>query len=341
MWSVILGSGAAWGMIPGKCGPAARVIRAGRGNNHAMSIPSPSSNNPAPARPEPRPERTRSCRSVLRRLLVIAGSSYLVWCAVLLVVQESLIFPRWSAGEPTGRVPDGAEQVWITTLGGARIEGLYFPSPGRDETPGPAVIYAHGNGELIDQCVPIARMYNEWGVSVLLPEYRGYGASGGAPSQEGIGADFVAFHDWLTKRPEVDEGAIVLHGRSLGGGVAAQLAAERRPAALLLECTFTSIASFSWSYGVPPMLVRHPFRTDRVVTGLASVPMLIMHGTTDTIVPVWHGRRLSELAPHAAYYETDDHHLNFPTDERAYRARLLGFLREHGIVPADDIAGGE
>lgn len=273
------------------------------------------------------------------RLVRIGVASYLTWCGVLFFAQERMLFPRWAAGPAAESAPAGAERLWITAAGGHQVEALFFPAPaaaagGRT----PAVIFTHGNGELAHHCTDIARMYNAMGLSVVIPEYRGYGNAGGSPSEEAIVADLVAFYDLLAARPEIDPAAIVLHGRSLGGGAAAQLAARRRPAALVLQSTFTSIASFSWGYGVPPTLVRHPFRTDRVLPTLHDVPILIMHGRADSIVPVEHGRRLHALAPHAEYYETDDGHNSF-RDAAAYRAAVRGFLERSGLLPAERPGG--
>src|SRR5688572_30832441 len=108
------------------------------------------------------------------------------------------------------------------------VEGWFLPAYGvAAGRPGPAVIFAHGNAEIIDPYALELEPYRRMGVSVLLPEFRGYGRSGGEPSEEGITDDFVAFHDLLAARPDVDPSRIVFHGRSLGGGVVCALAARR------------------------------------------------------------------------------------------------------------------
>ncbi|HRR86970.1 MAG TPA: alpha/beta hydrolase, partial [Phycisphaerae bacterium] len=135
------------------------------------------------------------------------------------------------------------------------------------------------------------------------------------------------------KREDVDPGRIAIHGRSLGGGVAAQIAARRKPAALILESTFTSVASYAQKYCVPKLLVRHPFRTDLVLPEL-DVPVLVFHGTRDDIVPVKHGRRLAKLARNAVYVEYDCGHNDAPGpgNEADYWGRIEAFLEEAGIT---------
>ena len=275
----------------------------------------------------------RVLRRALGRVALIALLAYAVWCAAMLGCETSLIFPRDMAGEPHKAVPPGAEQVWVRAVDdGSRVEGLYFKAPGSPASPAPVVIYAHGNGELIGQQMHIVEMYRAMGICVLLPEYRGYGNSEGTPSERAIVSDMLQFHEWLLMRPEVDPDRFIYHGRSLGGAVAVQLAARRRPAAVVLETSFTSISWFAWRFGVPGFLVRSKFRTDRALPGLKGVPMLIMHGRGDTIVPFTHARRLRALAPWADIYDTDDDHNDFPSDMPAYQRTVRDFLAKHGFA---------
>src|SRR5438045_8236 len=85
---------------------------------------------------------------------------------------------------------------------------------------------------------------------------------------------------YLAARPDVDRSRIVIHGRSLGTGVASQLAGRHQPAALILESPFTSVASFAWRYGVPPVFLKSPYRTDEVLPKL-TCPILILAGRDD------------------------------------------------------------
>ena len=144
------------------------------------------------------------------------------------------------------------------------------------------VVFLHGNAELIDHQYAIVDLYHAQGISVLLPEFRGYGHSAGSPSQAHIVADVVAFYDLAIALPQVDAQRIVIHGRSIGGGVAAQLADQRACNALIVESTGASVAAMAWRYGIPPFIVRSPFHSARVFRGL-DVPVLIMHGQDDEV----------------------------------------------------------
>jgi fermentation-respiration switch protein FrsA (DUF1100 family) len=216
------------------------------------------------------------------------------------------------------------------------VEAWFIPALGATAVhPAPVIVFCHGNHQIIDEIDDHVAGYLALGCSVLLPEYRGYGRSGGDPSQDAIGHDTTLFYDLMAARPEVDPARIVFHGYSLGGAVAADLARRRKPAALILESTFTRTAYFPLSHGMPPFLefmVRNPFRTDEVVTQLDR-PILILHGRTDEIVGVDQGRKLHQLAKDATYVELDGgHHLLDGGMRDNYWAKIKSFLQEHAIL---------
>jgi pimeloyl-ACP methyl ester carboxylesterase len=290
--------------------------------------------------PRKRPVTWR--RRVVEYMMVLPVV-YAAYCTALYAMQDRFIFPREIAGSgrPVGSLPRGVESVWIevgTAERPVRVEAWYAgPTAGAAGGKAPAVVFCHGNAELIDSALDHVRGWRERGYAVLLPEYRGYGRSGGAPCQRDLVADAGRFYDLLAARPEVDAARIVIHGRSLGGGVACQLAAARPCAALVLESTFTSVAGFTWSMGAPPILCTSPFRSDRVLPTLGR-PVLILHGAQDEIIPVAQGRRLHEITPGSAYAEIAGGHNDFPADWGAYWRALDPFLSEQGL-PAGAATG--
>ncbi len=281
-----------------------------------------------------RPRRTWKTR--VRRCLFIAMGCYAVWLGALYFKQDSMVFPRQYCGPAMkeGRLPAGVESVWIdagTEASPVRVEAWFLPaqasraSVGGVASPCPVVIYCHGNAELIDDNEGRAREWAKRGFSVMLPEYRGYGRSGGEPSQAAITEDLLRFYDLLVARPDVDASRIYIHGRSLGGGVAAQIAARRPTAGLILESTFTSIARFAWGVGGVPWIVNHPFRTDAALREYKN-PVLIFHGSEDTIISVSHGRALHRLMPQSTYIETRGDHVNYPPDPVAFWREIDRFV---------------
>lgn len=224
--------------------------------------------------------------------------------------------------------PPPARRVEQQASDGLRLLAWYQPGAGRTAArPGPAVIFFHGNCDTIADRWYVAQQYTAAGLSGLLFEYRGYGAMEGQPSQLALTRDAIQWIDWLAAQPEVDPQRIVLHGISLGGGIAVQAAAERPPAAMILESTFTSITALCQRLGLPSVLCRHPFRSDRIVPRL-DLPILVVHGSNDWLIPASHGRRLSALARNATYIETDAGHADYQTHWDAVWAHL----RQHGLL---------
>lgn len=266
-------------------------------------------------------------------LLGSIATIYVVLCGVVWAMQDRFVFPCDLAnqGTPAGPEREGIEQFWLPIDDGGRVEAWFIPGTGRSaDAPGPAVVFFHGNGALIDYSLDVADLYLARGASVLLPEYRGYGRSGGAPSQDAIVADMIRFCDALAARTEVDPAAIVFHGQSLGGGVAAALSEHRRPAAIVLQSAFVNLTSMFGRYGVPSFLVSNPFRNDRALAR-AGIPTLILHGADDEVIPIHHGRRLHEVIIGSHLVVLPGGHNDQPHDWAEFDHTVAEFLQACGV----------
>ncbi len=240
--------------------------------------------------------------------------AYAVWCALLFLMQDRMLFPAALAGTPGEPFHPRTEVLERRIDEATTVRAWLIPAAG-DGDPAPLLVFFHGNAELIDHQAELARWYLARGFTVLLPEYRGYGHSEGRPSQAGIVDDAVHFLDLASARAEVDGARVVLHGRSIGGAVAAQVAARRPATAVVLVSTPVSVAGMAWRVGAPPFLVRNPFRTDTVLPQL-DAPVLLLHGSRDREIPVRHSRRLHELARQSRLVEYDAGHNDFPPPDR-------------------------
>lgn len=182
--------------------------------------------------------------------------------------------------------------VRIATEDGESLVAWYR-APQADQ---PIFLYFDGNGGRPQIWGGRWRRIAESGAGFLAVYYRGYSASTGRPSEAGLHRDARAGYDWLIAH-NYDPRDIVIHGFSLGSGVAVRLAAERSARALILEAPFTGVddvaaARFS---PVARLLIRDAYRT-RDWIGEVDIPVLIVHGDADTVIPFTQGQRLYALA---------------------------------------------
>ena len=133
--------------------------------------------------------------------LIIFILAYVLWCVLLYSWQDRLVWPAELSQAQSAR-PKNAEAISLAIPRGGAVEAWFFPAkPDESGKPAPVVIYFHGNAELIDQQERIVEGYSKLGLSVFLPEYRGYGRSAGKPSEKEIAADMIRFYDRLIQRP--------------------------------------------------------------------------------------------------------------------------------------------
>jgi hypothetical protein len=248
-------------------------------------------------------------------------------------MQRQVIFPRFHIPEFQSAEDkiEGLEKIWLNTSFG-KVEAWFLPpAPVNDKSPHPAVIFAHGNAELIDFWPGEFKNFAALGVGVMLVEYPGYGRSEGGPSQKSINEAFLSAYDHLVVRKDVDPKRIIIFGRSIGGGAACALAAKRPSAALILKSTFTSIRSMASKFFVPGFLVKDPFDNLKVVKSY-SKPLLIIHGKHDEIIPYSHGVALYEAAKNGKMITYDCGHNDCPPNWKVFWRGIELFLKSTGII---------
>ena len=288
--------------------------------------------NPAgPPDDAPRRRRRGPARIVLR-----IAALYCLYAAAVFLAQRWLIFPAWIAPAPDSREKyNDATTVLTRDIGADRpVIAWFIPAPGgAADRPMPLVLYLHGNGEIIDTQARRIEGYLAGGVSVLIPEYRGYGRSGGAPGADAFIDDGLHFLRLTLQRQDVDPDRLVIHGRSMGGHVAVEIAARHAPRALILGSTFTSMRDLgSRKAFVPRFLIRHPMDTMAVLPSL-DLPILMFHGAPAGIIPIDHSRRLQAAARRGRLVEIDCGHNNFPCDEtERYWQTIRSLLTETGVT---------
>lgn len=264
-------------------------------------------------------------------LLATLSVVYAVFLLFALVAQERFIFPGAWMLDASDRPGDRPSLTMMTRdIGDSGVVEAIFLTP---ESPGvrlPLVVLFHGNAEMIDDYLGEAEALARDGFAVLIPEYRGYGRSAGRPGATQIREDSADFLDAALQDSRVDPTRVAFIGRSLGGAIAADLAAIRPPRALVLESTFTRLSSMFARAGLPPFVVRHPYDSIRALSEFSG-SIMIVHGSEDGVVPASHGRALRSLFPAARYFEPDAGH--YPSIEwTEYDAELRRFLTDAGVM---------
>jgi uncharacterized protein len=223
---------------------------------------------------------------------VLAAFLVLLWT----MQRRLMYFPTADVPAPDEIGLAGVEPVTFETTDGLTLSGWFVASSG--PSPRVTVLVFNGNAGNRAHRAPLAAALHRHGVQVLLADYRGYGGNPGTPSEKGLAADSRAARAYLAGRPDVDASKIVYFGESLGTAVAVDLAVEHPPAALVLRSPFTSMADVGrHHYPFLPvrLLLRDRFAAiDRIAK--IRVPMLVIAGGRDRIVPIDNSRRLYEAA---------------------------------------------
>ena len=265
------------------------------------------------------------------RIAVCLAAAYVLLVGITMFFEERLIFvpSRYPSGDwhPVGIQ---CEDVALTTQDGVRLHGWYCSVL----HPRCVFLMFHGNAgnitHRVDRITTWQRLLN---VSVFVFDYRGYGRSAGDPNEPGVYSDARAAYRWLTVDKGIAPDDVVFFGESLGAAVALQLATEVPLRALIFESPFTSAVemgqrAFPW---LPVRwIMRNRFASIEKV-GRYHGPLLIVHGTHDTLIPFAMGQALFARAnePKRFYPVVGaDHNDVALTGGRLYMQAIDSFLRE-------------
>ena len=234
---------------------------------------------------------------MLQQILLTAVLAYAAVVLLVWLTQDRLIYFPHIGGAAVATplaVKLPFENVRITTEDGETLAAWWVPAAAARG----AVLLFHGNAGSIADRIAYLPHFNAMGYAVLLVDYRGYGASTGKPSEAGTYRDADAAWRWLTTQQQLQPADIVVAGESLGGAVAAELAARMQPRALLLVSTFTSATDLGAGiYPWLPVRLISRYRYDTLAhLQKFKGAVLVAHSRDDEIVPFAHGERLYAAA---------------------------------------------
>jgi len=282
-----------------------------------------------------------------KKVAGLAGIAGVLWVGLTAAVaasQKRLLFnPLGSKREVLRPYSSGhrTRPVVIRAKDGTRLSGWLMTPPLHG--PHPAVIYFGGRSEEVSW---VARDAGKLfpGMAVLAMNYRGYGDSHGDPAETHFVDDGRMLYDWLAERHHVDPKRIAVVGRSLGSGVAVQVAMERDAHAIVLITPYDSILAIAKrKFKAIPVeyVLRHRFESVKYAHHLKA-PTYVLRAEQDDVVPHSHTDLLVEKLGqlHADEIEPDSDHLNIPYLETTQQ-RIAGFLRQRFDLPlaADTVDG--
>lgn len=293
------------------------------------------------------PTPRRKPRRTARRSLLAAAAAGVTFLWATGCMEQLFYHPTRAETVPPPRPPGlpATESVWFTSADGTRLHGWFIPAAGSGpeaDRPAPTVLHFHGNAGNVESHVFFTEHLPPAGFNVFIFDYRGYGRSEGAPRRRSqLIADGDAALDALLARPDVDPARIGMYGQSLGGSIGINVMARRREIrAAVLESSFASWREVAANAvgGDPPgllgrmlatVLIKDDHRPDEALASIDR-PVLLVHGTADTIVPVSHSRRMAGAAPDAEFVEiSGGHHNTLRETNPEVDELMIGFLRKY------------
>jgi uncharacterized protein len=281
----------------------------------------------------------RMAMRIVRDVVVI----YFGLLTLLYSFQTRVIFPGASTqGQSFAEVQSrrDTELVTVKTARGERVVALFGPAmtaDGRidpDAASRPTMIYFYGNAMCLNYAVQDLDRFRRLGMNVLIPDYVGYGMSGGGPSEKGCQATADAAYDYLVSTRRIDPKTIVSAGWSLGGAVAIDLASRRQVGGLMVFSTFTSgveMARRMLPFVPVSLLLRHRFDSLRKIAKV-HCPILIGHGGRDPAIPVQMGKKLAASAGGQVttlWIDQAEHNDFFEVGGRRVDGAIRRFVEEH------------
>jgi fermentation-respiration switch protein FrsA (DUF1100 family) len=224
------------------------------------------------------------------------------------------------------------EDLFLDTADGERVAAWFIPAASgpRPDRAG-TLLFFHGNAGNLSHRLESIGVFHDLGLNTLIIDYRGFGRSTGKPSVQGTLRDARAAWNWLRERKGCRPEDLVIFGRSLGGAVAADLAAELHPAALILESTFTSLHAVGkdlFPYLPVGLFLPQDYDTPARLAGLRT-PLLVVHSPDDELVDFRLGRSLYEgySGPRTFLQIRGSHNSGFRESGTLYTDGLRDFLR--------------
>lgn len=277
----------------------------------------------------------------IRWTLTLLVSAYILVCTYMWATQRHNIFvPKPLFQTTPDRFGMKFEEIHIPSGNGAErgdLDAWWIPA---ESVNAPNILYLHGNDKNIGHAHDVASVaqLHSMGYNLLMVDYRGYGKStGGEPSEAKVYEDAEATWNYLIKQRASDPKRTFIYGHSLGGAIGIDLAVHHPEAAgIIAESAFTSMADIGkrkYPYLPVEQLLNQRFDSIDKISGL-KIPLLLIHGTWDKLVPYQMSQRLYDSAPKPKFQkliEGGQHENSSLVAPLEYRAAVSEFIQRYTL----------
>ena len=248
-------------------------------------------------------------KSLLLNIIIASSLIYLIVLVFLFFFQRSLLYHPNVNNYFNDKLKVDIEEVQIRTTDNINLLGWFHK---KDLNKFKTIVYFHGNAGKLENRIHKLNYFKDMDVNFLIISWRGFSGNLGKPSEQGLYKDGRSTIDWL-KNMGLAEKDIILYGESLGTGIATQIAQNKKFAGLILETPFTSMGDAAknvYPYIPVGILLKDRYENDKKIKHI-NIPVLVMHGEADQIVPFEMGKKIYEIAnqPKYSYFTKYDDHM--------------------------------
>jgi uncharacterized protein len=245
----------------------------------------------------------------LLHIIIAISLIYLSVLVFLFFFQRSLLYHPNENNYFDDKLKVEVKKVQITTSDNINLLGWFHK---KNLNKFKTIVYFHGNAGKLENRIHKLNHFKDMDVNFLIISWRGFSGNSGKPSEQGLYEDGKSAIDWL-KNMGLVERDIILYGESLGTGIATQIAQNKKFAGLILETPFTSMvdaAKNAYPYIPVDLLLKDRYENDKKIKNI-NIPVLVMHGEADQIVPFEMGKKIYEIAnqPKYSYFTKYDNHM--------------------------------
>jgi len=261
-------------------------------------------------------------KMIFLKILILSFIFYPLSLVILYFSQRSLLYHPSENNYYDDKLTASVNKVKIKTDDNIELLAWYHKKDNKNYK---TILFLHGNAGSLENRIHKINHFKDMDINFLLVAWRGFSGNDGKPTEIGLYEDAKSTVKWLVNKG-IKKKNIIIYGESLGTGIATEIAQTNDFAGVILESPFTSMVEVgSKKYPIFPisLLLKDKYESDKKIKNI-SLPILVMHGEQDKLVPFWMGKKIYNLAnePKYSYFSKHDNHM------LEYNEELLNVLKK-------------